>query len=185
MEQTPVYTRPERRGIDPRQLRLNHISLQLAAMGHRCDLHEGHHFLSIADSLLKNYSQHRRLLADYRCPADRRIQDFLCAYLQRNGIEEPVSLPGETFILNQRGLARELSLPLNENAYYSERVESYRTTRGTAQSPQRSAHHEGRVPHCRRRPARPFRQARRAGDGLRETSAGGVASARRVDGAAA
>jgi hypothetical protein len=35
------------------------------------------HPADIADDLLRNYRQHRRLLQGYRCPADRRIQDFL------------------------------------------------------------------------------------------------------------
>ena len=46
-------------------------------MGHRCELNTDRSYLSIADSLLKNYSEQRRLLAEYRCPADQRIQDFL------------------------------------------------------------------------------------------------------------
>jgi hypothetical protein len=63
--------------------------------------------------LLKNYSQHRCLLANYRCPGDQRIQDFLNAYLHENGIETSIGLPDETFVLEHKGLARELTLPFS------------------------------------------------------------------------
>lgn len=129
------YTRPERRAIDKRQIKLEHICLQLAAMGHRCELNTDRSYLSIADSLLKNYNEHRRLLADYRCPADQRIQDFLNSYLARNGVEATISLPGETFTLNAPGIARELSLPFESNRYKSPLLESYRVQQGVLHNP--------------------------------------------------
>ncbi|MGB5518786.1 MAG: hypothetical protein WBO73_10035, partial [Gammaproteobacteria bacterium] len=70
MKSHAEYTLPERRAVDQRQVTLQAICLQLAAMGHRCELNTDRSYLSIADSLLKNYSEHRRLLSDYRCPAD-------------------------------------------------------------------------------------------------------------------
>ena len=123
---SPYYTRPERRAIDQRQITLEHICLQLAAMGHRCELNTDRSYLSIAESLLKNYNEHRRLLSDYRCPADQRIQDFLNGYLARNGVDASISLPGETFTLNAPGVARELSLPFQGNKYKSSLLETYR-----------------------------------------------------------
>jgi len=129
------YTLPERRAVDKRQITLQNICLQLAALGHKCQLSTDRSYLSIAESLLKNYSEHRRLLADYRCPADQRIQDFLNAYLQRNGLDMQVRLPGETFTLNQPGLARELSLPLVDNKHQSELLSSYRVKQGVLHNP--------------------------------------------------
>ncbi|UCB54321.1 MAG: hypothetical protein JSW45_10270 [Thiotrichales bacterium] len=129
------YSRPERRAVDQRQITLEHICLQLAAMGHRCELNTDRSYLSIADSLLKNYTEHRRLLAEYRCPADQRIQDFLNNYLARNGVDANISLPGETFTLNAPGIARELSLPLNSNKYQSSLLESYRVQQGVLHNP--------------------------------------------------
>ena len=129
------YTRPERRAIDKRQIKLEHICLQLAAMGHRCELNTDRSYLSIADSLLKNYNEHRRLLFDYRCPADQRIQDFLNGYFERNGVETTVSLPGETFTLNSPGIARELSLPFEGNRYQSSLLETYRVQQGVLHNP--------------------------------------------------
>ena len=129
------YTRPERRAVDQRQVTLEHICLQLAAMGHRCELNTDRSYLSIADSLLKNYSEQRRLLAEYRCPADQRIQDFLNNYYERNGVDVTIKLPGETFTLNAPGVARELSLPFNGNKYQSSLLESYRVQQGVLHNP--------------------------------------------------
>lgn len=129
------YSRPERRAVDQRQITLEHICLQLAAMGHRCELNTDRSYLSIADSLLKNYSEQRRLLSEYRCPADQRIQDFLNAYLARNGLDVTISLPGETFTLNAPGIARELSLPFGSNKYTSSLLESYRVQQGVLHNP--------------------------------------------------
>ena len=129
------YTQPERRGVDKRQLTLQHICLQLSALGHNCQMNTDRSYLSVADSLLRNYGQHRRLLADYRCPADQRIQDFLNDYLQRNGIDTTINLPGETFSLLQPGLAREMSLPYSANYYKSPLLESYRLTQGVLHNP--------------------------------------------------
>lgn len=133
--QQGIYVRPERRAVDERQLVLQHICLQLSALGHKCELSSDQAYLAIADSLLKNYSEHRRLLSEYRCPADQRIQDFLNDYLQRNGVDQTINLPGETFILNEPGLARELSVPLTENVYRSDQLESYRVLQGVLHNP--------------------------------------------------
>lgn len=129
------FTLAERRGIDKRQLKLQLICLQLSALGYPCEMNTDRSFLSIADSLLRNYSQHRRLLANYRCPADKRIEDFINAYLSRNGIEANISLPGETFSLLQPGLAREMSLPYDENIYQSPLLSSYRIAQGVLHNP--------------------------------------------------
>jgi len=129
------YTLEERRGVDKRQLKLQHICLQLAALGHNCQMNTDRSYLSVADSLLRNYSQHRRLLADYRCPSDKRIQDFLNQYLQRNGVEARIYLPGETFSLLQPGLAREISLPFATGHYKSPLLDSYRVKQGVLHNP--------------------------------------------------
>jgi hypothetical protein len=135
MNSQTSYTFPERRAIDDRQIVLQHICLQLASLGHRCHLSSDRGYLAVADSLLKNYSAQRQLLAEYRCPADQRIQDFLNDYLKRNGVDTEIKLPGETFNLNEKGIARELSLPYSSNTYKSDLVESYRLIQGVLHNP--------------------------------------------------
>ncbi|MDD5265826.1 MAG: hypothetical protein PHO08_01690 [Methylococcales bacterium] len=110
---------------------LQHINLQLASLGQpTCEVEGDQQYLKIADSLLKNYSQQRRLLAKYRCPADQRIQDFLNAYFHENGLDASIRIPGETFVLEHKGLARELSLPFQHNEFHSAYVDSFRLMQG-------------------------------------------------------
>ncbi|UOA09268.1 hypothetical protein [Methylobacter sp. S3L5C] len=116
---------------------LQHINLQLAALDQPvCEVEGDQQYLKIADGLLKNYSQQRRLLANYRCPADQRIQDFLNAYLHENGIDAFFRIPGETFVLERKGLARELSLPFQYNEFHSAYIDSYRIQQGVLHNPQ-------------------------------------------------
>ena len=116
---------------------LQHINLQLASLGlPTCEVEGDQQYLKVANSLLKNYSQQRRLLSKYRCPADQRIQDFLNTYLLENAIDALINLPGETFILERKGLARELSLPFQENEFHSGYVDSYRMRQGVLHNPQ-------------------------------------------------
>jgi hypothetical protein len=135
MNSKEKFSFPERRAIDKRQITLQHICLQLASLGHRCQLSSDRSYLAVADSLLKNYSAQRQLLAEYRCPADQRIQNFLNDYLKRNGVDVEVKLPGETFNLNEAGIARELSIPYRSNTYKSDLVESYRLIQGVLHNP--------------------------------------------------
>ena len=116
---------------------LQQINLQLASLGQpTCEVDGDQQYLKIADSLLKNHSQQRRLLAKYRCPADQRIQDFLNTYLLENGIDVAINLPGDTFVLERKGLARELSLPVQKNELHSAYVDSYRMRQGVLHNPQ-------------------------------------------------
>ena len=135
INQKAMYSHPERRAVDRRQVVLQNICMQLASLGHKCQLSSDHSYLAVADSLLKKYSEQRRLLAEYRCPADQRIQDFLNHYFKRNNVDVTIRLPGQTFTLNEPGLAKELSLPLMGNKYQSDLIESYRVLQGVLHNP--------------------------------------------------
>ena len=120
-----------------RQQKYHHINLQLAALGQpTCEMDDDRQYLNIADSLIKKYTQQRHLLAQYRCPSDQRIEDFLNRYLSDNGISDTIRLPGETFVLEQKGLARELSLPFHGDEFHSPYVDSYRIQQGVLHNPQ-------------------------------------------------
>lgn len=115
---------------------IKHINLQLAAMGQ--PIFQGtddSDFLGIADDLLRNYRHQKKLLADYRCPADWRIEKFLNSYCKRNGVEQGISLPGSTFVLDRPGLASELCLPPDGNQHSSKYVNSYRLIQGILNNP--------------------------------------------------
>ena len=74
-----------------------------------------------------------RRLANRPCAADRRIQAFLDSYL--DGAALRPKLPAATFVLDQPGLARALSLPVDATSFTSPYVESYRVLSGVLHNP--------------------------------------------------
>ncbi|MDB6064555.1 MAG: hypothetical protein JWR26_763 [Pedosphaera sp.] len=74
-----------------------------------------------------------RLLADYLCPADWRIDHFLKEYLYDTGLE--LNWPSRTFVLDSPGLARELSLPPDRDEFVSDIMKSYRLRQGVLHNP--------------------------------------------------
>jgi len=118
-----------------RKLQL-YINLKLASSGQPiCADQSTQEFLETARDLLKSYREKNRLLADYLCPADKRIQQFLNQYLGDSGIDSIPRLPGMTFVLDRHGIARELSIPMGEDEFHSEIVSSYRIKQGVLHNP--------------------------------------------------
>lgn len=112
---------------------IQYINFKLAALD--CpfvEIHSDPEFREIANALLARERESRRLLANYLCPADNRIQTFLYDYLQ----DAPLAkLPNRTFVLDRTGLARTLSLPLTGNEFTSDIVNSYRVQQGVLHNP--------------------------------------------------
>jgi hypothetical protein len=110
------------------------ILLKLAAMGIDipADASGDEEVFQLAGNLFARYREQARLLADHLCPADRRIQLYLDELQDASGT---VRLPAETLILDQYGLARELSLPLGGERYENELVSSYRLDNGVLHNP--------------------------------------------------
>ena len=90
-------------------------------------------FDEMTSALLLHQHETDRLLADYLCPADQRIQDFINNYLL--GSDVIAKLPGRTFELDRYGLARVLSLPVDRDDFSSELVQSYRVKQGVLHNP--------------------------------------------------
>ncbi|MEN8178797.1 MAG: hypothetical protein ABFS39_09265 [Pseudomonadota bacterium] len=112
-----------------------YINLKLASSGQPItEGGGGDGFLHTANDLLKSYREKNRLLTDYLCPADRRIQAFLDHYLE-DACETAPKLPNMTFVLDRHGIARELSLPLGEDEFHSDIVSSYRVRQGVLNNP--------------------------------------------------
>ena len=87
----------------------------------------------VIDNLVARYRQKERLLSNHLCPADQRIQSFLYDYLQ----DVPVPrLPARTLTVDQPGLARVLSLPVDRDEFISDIVSSYRVRQGVLHNPQ-------------------------------------------------
>ncbi|MCT4589220.1 MAG: hypothetical protein N4A71_15465 [Carboxylicivirga sp.] len=123
---------------------IQYINLQLASIGQplyydACDAdtkYSNAKFLSLTEGLINSFKEKSRLLSDHLSPADTRIQNFLNSYLSDvdfNNAE--YRLPNKTFVLNQKGLAREVSLPPDANEFKSGLVSSYRLKQGVLNNP--------------------------------------------------
>ena len=113
-----------------------YINLKLASSGQPTCIPEGSaHFFGISRDLLKSYREKNRLLSNYQCPVDVRIQDFLKRYLDDLGLDAVPKLPTQTFVLDRHGVARELSLPMGKDEFHSDIVSSYRVQQGVLHNP--------------------------------------------------
>lgn len=122
--------------LPERSIAVRSILLKLAAMRVQIPLHTGDQdALHLAGDLFARYREQTRLLSEHLCPADRRIQNYIDRLLLATGLDEPVRLPAETLILDQYGLARELSLPNDGNTWHNELVSSYRLDNGVLHNP--------------------------------------------------
>jgi len=122
---TPLY---------PDKKLLQYINLKLASLG--CPTVAGDadpEFQELAAALLLHHRETDRLLAEYLCPADQRIQNFLDEYLDDKAAA--VKLPHHTFVLDRHGLARALSLPPDRDFFISDIASSYRTRQGVLHNP--------------------------------------------------
>lgn len=112
---------------------VDYINVKLALLGF-CPVGAGNAAAldPVFSTLIAQYREKERLLANYLCPADQRIQSFLYDYLQ----EVPVTrLPSRTLTLDRPGMARALSLPVDRNEFSSEIIQSYRVSQGVLHNP--------------------------------------------------
>ncbi|HEY3913873.1 MAG TPA: hypothetical protein VGN61_05235 [Verrucomicrobiae bacterium] len=87
----------------------------------------------LAGPMFSRQKETMRLLADYLCPADWRIDHFLREYFYDTGVT--TGWPARTFVLDSAGLARELSLPPDCDDFSSDIVRSYRLAQGVLHNP--------------------------------------------------
>jgi hypothetical protein len=122
--------------LPDRRAAVSSILLKLAAMGVRVPAETGDgELLHLTGDLFARYREQTRLLSEHLCPADRRIQHYIDGLLRAADLSDPVTLPAETLILDRYGLARELSLPIEANAWENELVSSYRLDNGVLHNP--------------------------------------------------
>src|SRR5208283_1043362 len=112
---------------------IDFINVKLALLGLPSASDGGHPELGdLISTLVAQYREKERLLANHLCPADHRIQAFLYDYLD----DVPVTkLPLRTFTLDRPGMARVLSLPVDRDDFSSEIISSYRTANGVLHNP--------------------------------------------------
>ncbi|MDB4583266.1 hypothetical protein N9164_08955 [Draconibacterium sp.] len=134
---------PTKRIKRDRRDMIQYINLQLASLGQplfRDDSDSGikytnAKFQSLTEGLISSFREKSRLLSSHLSPADTRIQNFIDDYLKEVEFEKAYRLPGDTLVLNQKGMARELSLPPNGNEFKSDLVSSYRLKQGILNNP--------------------------------------------------
>ncbi|GMQ89524.1 MAG: hypothetical protein BMS9Abin09_1020 [Gammaproteobacteria bacterium] len=113
-----------------------YINLKLASSGQpTCVSDEAAGFFGISSDLLKSYREKNRLLSDYHCWVDQRIQDFLIRYFDDLDLDKTATLPTQSLVLDRHGVARELSLPMGEDEFHSDIVSSYRVKQGMLHNP--------------------------------------------------
>ena len=109
------------------------INLRLAQLGYPSPGLRGHRGRPARPPILARQRELSRRLADRLCATDQRIQDFLDDYLADAG-ERP-QLPRRTLVLDEPGLARELSLPFDGDSFSSPLLSSYRLVNGVLHNP--------------------------------------------------
>ena len=87
----------------------------------------------LAGPIIARHRELSRRLGERYCAADRRIQEFLDDYLA--GTNTNPQLPHRTLVLDQPGLARALSLPVDADEFSSELLSSYRLVNGVLHNP--------------------------------------------------
>ena len=87
----------------------------------------------LASPLLARQQERTRAQPALPCPADTRLQ----AYLDRTfgAVATVPRLPAQTLVLDQRGLARELSLPFDRDEHTTPLLKSYRLRNGVLHNP--------------------------------------------------
>ena len=128
---------------DDRRDMIQYTNLQLASMDQPLYQDENDSktkylndkFQNLTQDLLNSFKEKSRLLSNYLCPADYRIQSFINDYLRDIQLDKSIKIPSSTFILNSMGLAREVSLPPNGNEFKSDLVSSYRVKQGVLNNP--------------------------------------------------
>ncbi|HEY5653073.1 MAG TPA: hypothetical protein VIR63_01745 [Pontiella sp.] len=113
---------------------ISYINLKLSALDLPIYEESDGKELDIAIDLISSIREKNRILHDYLCPVDQRIQNFLNNYLSDSCDEVP-TLPNSTLTLDRHGLARELSLPPHKNTYLANGIESYRIKQGILHNP--------------------------------------------------
>jgi phosphoenolpyruvate carboxykinase (diphosphate) len=119
-----------------------YINLKLAALSMPTVGTEGNKdFQEVAGAFLSHFRETMRLLTNYLCPADQRIQNFVDRYFADVAVEEgakpggSVKLPGVTFVLDKAGGARAMSLPPGGDEFVSGILRSYRVKQGVLHNP--------------------------------------------------
>lgn len=137
LKETIGYIDPEQANPDSKDNIIHYINIKLSAL----DLpiygkDQDNPFLELGKSLLATAKAKDRLLADYMCPVDKHIHQFVDGFFKKHGIDEDQSwLPRQSFVLDRHGIARALSIPPDRDDFKSDIIQSFRTANGVLHNP--------------------------------------------------
>jgi len=143
MEDRNRLKKANKKAIRDRRDMIQFINLQLASLGQPIyiddsDTNERYanaKFQALTEGLINSFREKSRLLSGHLSPVDTRIQNFIDDYIKEVNFDKAYQLPADTLVLNQKGMARELSLPPNGNEFKSELLSSYRLKQGILNNP--------------------------------------------------
>ena len=119
------------------QAHMDSVNLRLALNGLPLPTAARASYIDVVAPVLARQRELRRELPELLCPADRRIQAFIDRYLGEDSSVHP-RLPDTTLTLDEPGLARALSLPVDGDDFSSDLVSSYRVANGVLHNPRRT-----------------------------------------------
>ncbi|MEM9158135.1 MAG: hypothetical protein AAGB46_03725 [Verrucomicrobiota bacterium] len=96
---------------------------------------EEYPFLKMGASLLKSVEEKNRLLKNYLCPVDQRIQDYLVDLFKDLDVPDRRWVPGDALVIERHGMARTLSLPPDGDEFKGDIVSSFRVKQGVLNNP--------------------------------------------------
>jgi phosphoenolpyruvate carboxykinase (diphosphate) len=122
--------------ILPDEKLIQYINIKLASLNQPYFVHAAdNNFLELANDLIVNYREKIRLLSNFLCPADQRIQNFLDGYLHECKGKLNFRLPSNTLVVDSHGIARMLSIPPDKDEFVSDIISSYRIKQGVLHNP--------------------------------------------------
>jgi len=127
-------------GAVPPERRRQQVNLLLAAHGLRPSPNghtptpEAAELEAIAGGILRSFREQQRRLRAQRSPIDARIEAFLADHFADEA-GGPLRLPDESLVLAEHGVARELSLPRDADAFAGPLLTSYRVRNGVLHNP--------------------------------------------------
>lgn len=86
-------------------------------------------------SLLSSLREKNRLLAEHQAAVDCRIESFLHSHFGDDPIDDSLTVPKKTLVLDRHGMARMLSLPANGNEFRNDLLTSHRVFNGVVHNP--------------------------------------------------
>lgn len=116
------------------QAHMDSVNLRLALNGLPLPTAARASYIDVVAPVLARQRELRRELPELLCPADRRIQAFIDRYLGEDSSVHP-RLPDTTLTLDEPGLTRALSLPVDGDDFSSDLVSSYRVANGVLHNP--------------------------------------------------